>query len=93
MTPVCAPVSPRAARYSSESGKHKPCGKKQPFVGGFLTLLRKSAGGLPCFPSQDTADGNADRIRLSRAFEGDNKNCDLGVAVFERKIRQKKEMI
>lgn len=31
------------------------------------------------FPSQDTADGNADRIRLCRAFGGDNKNCDLGV--------------
>ena len=42
------------------------------------------------FPSQDTADGNADRIRLCGAFEDSNKNCDLGVAVFERKIRQKK---
>lgn len=31
-------------------------------------------------PPQDTADGNADRIRLCRAFEGNNKNCDLGVA-------------
>lgn len=35
---------------------------------------------MPCFPSQDTADGNADRIRLCGAFEGDNKNCNLGVA-------------
>ena len=32
------------------------------------------------FPSQDTADGNADRIRLCRAFKDNNKNCDLGVA-------------
>ena len=31
-------------------------------------------------PSQDTADGNADRIRLCGVFEGDNKNGNLGVA-------------
>lgn len=35
---------------------------------------------MPCFPSQDTADGNADRIRLCGVFEGDNKNGNLGVA-------------
>ena len=35
---------------------------------------------MPCFPSQDTADGNADRIRLCRALGGNNKNSKLGVA-------------
>ena len=29
---------------------------------------------------QDTADGNADRARVCRAFTDGNKNCDLGVA-------------
>lgn len=28
-----------------ESGKHKPCGKEQPFVGGFHPTLRKTAVG------------------------------------------------
>ena len=30
-TAVSAPVSPRVARYSPESGKHKPCECKEPF--------------------------------------------------------------
>ena len=41
---------------------------------------QEKARGCLAFPSQGTADGNADRIRLCRAFGGDNKNCDLGVA-------------
>ena len=89
MTALCAPVSPRVERKSPASGKHKPCKGKEPFGAvfarpcGYRQAVRKQAGeseGLPCFPSQDTADGNADRIRLCRAFGGDNKNCDLGVA-------------
>ena len=95
MTAVSAPVSPRVARCTPTAGKHKPCKGKAPFVGGFRTLLRKSAGGTKisrryenkqekargclALPSQDTADGNADRIRLCRAFGDCNKNCDLGV--------------
>ena len=86
MTAVSAPVSPRVARYSSESGKHKPCKGKEPFVAVFAPFVPKSAGGTKISrrkqgnPSQDTADGNADRIRLCRACGGDNKNGDLGVA-------------
>ena len=29
--PSVSPVPPRVARYSSESGKHKPCKGKAPF--------------------------------------------------------------
>lgn len=89
MTAVCAPVSPRVARYGPESGKHKPCKAKSRlgrFSPGFAEIGRRyenkqeKARGCLAFPSQDTADGNADRIRLCGAFGGDNKNCDLGVA-------------
>ena len=89
MTAVSAPVSPRVARYSSESGKHKPAKAKRR-LGRFLPDFAESdrryenkqekARGCLALPSQDTADGNADRIRLCRAFGVDNKNCDLGVA-------------
>ena len=41
---------------------------------------QEKARGCLAFPSQDTADGNADRIRLCRAFVDWNENCDLGVA-------------
>ena len=41
---------------------------------------QEKARGCLALTSQDTADGNADRIRLCRAFEGDNKNSKLGVA-------------
>ena len=41
---------------------------------------QEKARGCLAFPSQDTADGNADRIRVCRAFTDGNKNCDLGVA-------------
>ena len=90
MTAVSAPVSPRVARYSLTTGKHKPCKGKAPFgtvfapfyaeIGRRYENKQEKARGCLAFPSQDTADGNADRIRLCRAFEGDNKNCDLGVA-------------
>ena len=88
MTAVSAPVSPRVARCSPESGKHKPCKAKNRlgrFSPDFAKIGRRyenkqeKARGCLAFPSQDTADGNADRIRLCRAFGGDNKNCDLGV--------------
>ena len=82
-------MSPRVARYSLTAGKHKPCESKSrlgrfshPFaeIGRRYENKQVKAEGLRCFPSQDTADGNADRIRICRAVEGDNKNCDLGVA-------------
>lgn len=41
---------------------------------------QEKARGCLAFHSQDTADGNADRIRLCGVFEGDNKNGNLGVA-------------
>lgn len=44
---------------------------------------QEKARGCLALPSQDTADGNADRIRLCRAFGVDNKNCDLGVAALK----------
>ena len=86
MTAMSAPVSPRVARYSLTTGKHKPKSRLGRFSHPFAEIGRRyenkqvKAEGLRCFPSQDTADGNADRIRLCRAFGGDNKNCDLGVA-------------
>ena len=90
MTPVCAPVSPRVARCNPTSGKHKSCKGKEPFgtvfapfcaeVGRRYENKQEKARGCLAFPSQDTADGNADRIRLCRAFGGDNKNSKLGVA-------------
>ena len=89
VTAVCAPVSPCVARYSPESGKHKPFKAKSRlgrFSPGFAETDRRyenkqvKAEGLRRFPSAIPADGNADRIRLCGAFEGGNKNCDLGVA-------------
>ena len=41
------------------------------------------AEGLPCFPSQDTADGNADRIRLCGTFVSQTENRLLGVAALK----------
>ena len=91
MTPVCAPVSPRVARCNPTSGKkHKSCKGKEPFgtvfapfyaeIGRRYENKQEKARGCLAFPSQDTADGNADRTRLCGTFEDDNKNCDLGVA-------------
>ena len=90
MTAVCAPVSPRVARCNPTSGKHKSCKGKEPFgtvfapfyaeIGRRYENKQEKARGCLAPPSQDTADGNADRIRLCGAFGGDNKNCDLGVA-------------
>ena len=89
VTAVCAPVSPCVARCSHTAGKHKPFKAKSRlgrFSPGFAETDRRyenkqeKARGCLAFPSQDTADGNADRIRLCRAFGVDNKNCDLGVA-------------
>ena len=83
---MSAPVSPRVARYSPESGRHKPKSRLGRFSPGFAEIGRRyenkqeKARGCLAFPSQDTADGNADRIRLCGAFENSNKNCDLGVA-------------
>ena len=89
VTAVCAPVSPCVARYSPESGKHKPFKAKSRlgrFSHPFAEMGRRyenkqvKAEGLLCFPSQDTADGNADRIRLCRAFGDCRENRPLGVA-------------
>lgn len=89
MTAVSDPVPPRVARYGHESGKHKPAKAKRRlgrFSPDFAKIGRRyenkqeKARGCLAFPSQNTADGNADRIRLCRAFGGCNKNCDLGVA-------------
>ena len=89
MTAVSAPVLPCVARYSPESGKHKPCKGKEPFGAVFAPFAeigrryenkQEKARGCLAFPSQDTADGNADRIRLCRAFEGCNENRPFGVA-------------
>lgn len=86
MTAVSAPVSPRVERKSPESGRHKPKSRLGLFSHPFAEIGRRyenkqeKARGCLALPSQDTADGNADRIRLCRAFGGDNKNCDLGVA-------------
>lgn len=81
-------MSPRVARYSLTAGKHKPCESKSR-LGRFSHLFaeigrryenkQEKARGCLAFPSQDTADGNADRTRLCGTFEDDNKNCDLGV--------------
>ncbi len=90
MTAVYAPVPPRVARYSSESGKHKPCKGKAPFgtvfepfaeIGRRYENKQEKARGCLAFPSQDTADGNADRIRLCRAFGGCRENRPFGVAL------------
>ena len=89
MTALCAPVPPRVARYSPTAGKHSLAKAKSrlgrfshPFaeIGRRYENKQEKARGCLAFPSQDTADGNADRIRLCGAFGGDNKNCDLGVA-------------
>lgn len=93
MISLCAPVAPRVARCSSESGKHKPCKGKEPFGGGFRTLLRKSADGTKisrrkprgciAIPRRLTADGNADRIRLYGTFWSKTENRLLGVAALK----------
>ena len=89
MTAVSAPVSPRVARYSPNRVNTSPAKAKSRLerfshlfaeIGRRYENKQEKARGCLAFPSQDTADGNADRIRLCRAFEGDNKNCDLGVA-------------
>ena len=89
MTAVSAPVPPRVARYSPTAGKHSLAKAKSrlgrfshPFaeIGRRYENKQEKARGCLAFPSQDTADGNADRIRLCRAFGGDNKNSKLGVA-------------
>ena len=71
-------------RVNTSPAKVKRClGRFSP---GFAEIGRRyenkqeKARGCLALPSQDTADGNADRIRLCGAFEDDNKNCDLGVA-------------
>lgn len=89
MTAEYAPVSPRVARYSPESGKHS-LAKAKSRLGRFSPDFAETDGryenkqekarGCLAFPSQNTADGNADRIRLCGVFEGDNKNGNLGVA-------------
>ena len=89
MTAVSAPVPPRVARYSPTAGKHSLAKAKSrlgrfshPFaeIGRRYENKQEKARGCIAPPSQDTADGNADRIRLCRAFGGCNENCDLGVA-------------
>ena len=89
VTAVCVPVSPRVARYSPTSGKHKPCKTKSrlgrfshPFAetDGRYENKQEKARGCAASPRRIPADGNADRIRLCRSFGVDNKNCDLGVA-------------
>ena len=45
VTAVSAPVPPRVARYSPESGKHKPCKDTEPFGTVFAPFVPKSAGG------------------------------------------------
>ena len=87
--PSVSPVPPRVARYSSESGKHKPAKAKRR-LGRFLPDFAESdrryenkqekARGCLAFPSQNTSDGNADRIRLCRDFEGCRENRPFGVA-------------
>ena len=61
VTAVCVPVSPRVARYSPTSGKHKPC-KTKSRLGRFLPDFAETDGryenkqvkaeGLRCFPSE-----------------------------------------
>lgn len=43
VTAVCVPVSPRAARYSPTSGKHKPC-KTKSRLGRFLPDFAETDG-------------------------------------------------
>ena len=95
MTAVCAPVSPRVARYGPESGKHKPCKAKSRlgrFSPGFAEIGRRyenkqeKARGCLAFPSQGTADGNADRTRLCMAFKNGYKSFNLGVAAIKTSL-------
>ena len=89
MTAVSASESPRVARCSPNRVNTSPAKAKHrlerfshPFaeIGRRYENKQEKARGCLALPSQDTADGNADRIRLCRAFGVDNKNCDLGVA-------------
>lgn len=41
---------------------------------------------MPCFPSQDTADGNADRIRVCTAFKNGYKSFNFGVAAIKTSL-------
>ena len=43
VTAVCVPVSPRVARYSPTSGKHKPC-KTKSRLGRFLPDFAETDG-------------------------------------------------
>ena len=88
-------MSPRVARYSLTAGKHKPCESKSrlgrfshPFaeIGRRYENKQEKARGCLAFPSQDTADGNADRIRLCAAFKNGYKSLNLGVAAIKTSL-------
>ena len=96
--PCVAPCGEESSASGKQNLQRKRavCGRFSPDLaenGRRYENKQEKARGCLASPSQETADGNADRIRLCRAFKDNNKNCDLGVAVFERKIRQEKEMI
>lgn len=57
--------------------------KNRRFNGSFTLRTktsRRKPRGCTAIPRRLTADGNADRARVCRAFTDGNKNCDLGVA-------------
>ena len=59
--------------------KHQKPAVQRQFYGSSENKQEKARGCL-AFPSQDTADGNADRARACGAFKDGNKNGNLGVA-------------
>ena len=95
MTAVSAPVPPRVARYSPTAGKHSLAKAKSrlgrfshPFaeIGRRYENKQEKARGCLAFPSQNTADGNADRIRLCGTFESQTENRLLGVAALKNSL-------
>ena len=78
----CGEIQPNGGNTSSAEAKRRLGRFSHPFAETDRRYENKQekARGCLAFPSQDTADGNADRIRLCGAFEDYNKNCDLGVA-------------
>ena len=47
---------------------------------------QEKARGCLAFPSQGTADGNADRTRLCMAFKNGYKSFNLGVAAIKTSL-------
>ena len=80
--PVWRDTAPNRVNTSPAETKRRLGRFSHPFaeIGRRYENKQEKARGCLAFPSQDTADGNADRIRLCRDFGGCRENRPFGVA-------------